>query len=198
MGPWYKLYYRVGFTPWERAGARFVAVLDVFLAREGLTPGRALDVGCGTGRHAIELASRGWQVTGLDRVPLALERARRRAAAAQVDVTFVEADVTNLPAGVGDGFDLVIDLGCFHGLGVAERDAYGRGLDLAASPGANLLMFAFAPQRLPRLLPRGVSRADLERALSNWMVAGESAADVTSLPAMLGRADPHWFHLVHR
>ena len=60
-----------------------------------LPPGAAiLDVGCGTGRHSIELARRGYAVTGLDVSRGMLEQARKRAEAARVEVTWLEADAT--------------------------------------------------------------------------------------------------------
>ena len=72
----------------------------------GLPPGRALDVGCGEGADAVWLARRGWRVTGVDVSGVALERARRHAGAAGVDVDWVHAGL--LEAGLPSGaFDLV-------------------------------------------------------------------------------------------
>jgi len=53
---------------------------------------KILDLGCGTGRHAVELAKRGYVVTGLDLSETLLERAREKAAAAGVKVDFIHAD----------------------------------------------------------------------------------------------------------
>jgi SAM-dependent methyltransferase len=71
-----------------------------------LRPGRALDVGCGEGGDAIWLASRGWQVTGVDPSGVALRRAEVSARAAGVDVTWVRAGLLTLPEGHGH-YDLV-------------------------------------------------------------------------------------------
>jgi len=49
---------------------------------------RILDIGCGTGRHAIELAKRGFKITGVDLSNSQLERAKQKAASAKVDVDF--------------------------------------------------------------------------------------------------------------
>src|SRR4051812_30401147 len=100
MSTGYRLAYRFGFTPWEQAGVGFGPQLASLLDREevGLASpyGKALDVGCGTGAHAIELARRGWQVTGVDAVAKALAAAREKAAAADAEVRFVEGDATRL------------------------------------------------------------------------------------------------------
>jgi SAM-dependent methyltransferase len=62
-------------------------------AVEGATPGRALDLACGAGRHAVWLAERGWQVTAVDFSEVALAEARRLAADRGVDVEWIQADV---------------------------------------------------------------------------------------------------------
>jgi SAM-dependent methyltransferase len=62
-------------------------------AVEGSEPGRALDLACGAGRHAVWLAERGWQVTAVDFSEVALAEARRLAAVRGVDVEWIAADV---------------------------------------------------------------------------------------------------------
>jgi SAM-dependent methyltransferase len=72
-----------------------------------LEPGRALDLGCGNGRHAMWLAERGWSVTAVDFSAEALRQARERAAATGVDVAWVEADLTAYEPAT-QAFDLVL------------------------------------------------------------------------------------------
>jgi SAM-dependent methyltransferase len=59
----------------------------------GLVPGRALDLAAGDGRNAIRLARDGWSVTAVDFSSVAIERARRSATTAGVDVDWVQADL---------------------------------------------------------------------------------------------------------
>ena len=67
---------------------------------------KILDVGCGTGRHAVELAKRGYEVTGLDLSETQLRKARAKAAEAGVKVKFIQADARNFR--VDTPFDLAI------------------------------------------------------------------------------------------
>ena len=91
----------------EREGARWSGRPNGRLKAEvaGLTPGRALDVGCGEGADAIWLARSGWTVTAIDISEVALSRAREAARLADVAVNWVRGDAlqTSFPAG---SFDL--------------------------------------------------------------------------------------------
>jgi len=78
-----------------------LAEVDFLLEELSLPPGAALlDVGCGTGRHSIELARRGYSVTGLDLSSEMLARAAQAAKSAGVRVKLIQADATrfSLPA----------------------------------------------------------------------------------------------------
>lgn len=72
-----------------------------------LAVGRAVDLGCGTGRHALWLAQRGWTVTGVDASAVGLEQAEARAVSLGLRLTLVHSDLADYrpPA---DGFDLVL------------------------------------------------------------------------------------------
>ena len=137
----YRALYLVGFTPWEKmvlvpAADQIRDMFDRETAERQPMPRRALDLGCGSGIWAVELASRGWDVTGVDFVPKALQRARKRASRAGVDLRLVRGDVTDLgSAGVGSGYDLLVDFGCFHDeLTDEQRGAEGREVTAVAAP----------------------------------------------------------------
>src|SRR5256885_14942146 len=70
--------------------------------------------------------------------------ARRKAAEAQVSPRFVVGDVTRLTElGLGVDYGLFLDLGCFHSIPDAGRDAYFRGVSQVARAGATMLLFCF-------------------------------------------------------
>jgi len=78
-----------------------------------------LDVGCGTGRHAIELAKRGYQVTGIDLSEDQLKKAREKAGNEGVEVTFLQRDARDFS--FDDPFDLVIMI-CEGAFSLMETD----------------------------------------------------------------------------
>lgn len=80
---------------------------------------RILDVGCGTGRHAIELTRRGYNVTGIDLSESQLARARKKAAAEGLDIDFQQQDARNLS--FEGEFDVAIML-CEGGFPLMETD----------------------------------------------------------------------------
>jgi SAM-dependent methyltransferase len=135
-------YFR-GQMPWDtgQTPPEIVALADE------LPPGRALDLGCGTGTSARYLASRGWQVTGVDFIPAAIRRARKLAREANLSVDFRVGDVTRLN-GLNGPFDLAFDIGCFHNLSPAQQQAYAAGLARLTRPGATFALYAFAPREL--------------------------------------------------
>lgn len=91
--------------------------VDFFLAMFPLLAGASiLDMGCGTGRHSVELAKRGYKVTGVDISSGMLAEARKKADAAGVTVQWVEADATQ-PLNLPDSFDAAISL-CEGGFGL--------------------------------------------------------------------------------
>ncbi len=89
----------------------------------------------------------------------------------------MHGDVTALrQADVGSGYRLLVDTGTFHGLADSQREAMGREVTAIAADDATLLLDCFAPRRRGPL-PRGASRADVERAFPGWEIAGVEVAD---------------------
>jgi SAM-dependent methyltransferase len=176
----FRLMYRVGLTPWDEHPIAS-SLQELIEGRNGSPPipaGTALDLGCGTGDSSIYLAKHGWQVTGVDFVAKALDKARAKAAAKMVAVDFARADVTRLGSeGVGKDFDLIVDNGCLHGMSDQDRDAYVREVTAVAAPDARLLIVAFPPGSFP---VRGISQSDIEqRFTQDWQL--RSAGDEPGL-----------------
>ena len=179
----YEFAYKLGFHPWEDLAEHppFAEKLLELVAREedGREPpyGPALDLGCGSAVWGVQLAERGWNVTGVDIVEKALRRAREHIEEAGVEMRLVHGDVTGLrQADVGSGFRLVLDTGTFHGLADAQREAMGQEISAITAPDATLLLDCFARRRRGPL-PRGASRVDVQRAFPTWEITDVEIAD---------------------
>jgi cyclopropane fatty-acyl-phospholipid synthase-like methyltransferase len=198
----YGLAYAIGFHPWEDLADHppFADKLMELVTREedayGPPYGSALDLGTGSAVWGVQLAKRGWEVTGIDTVRKALDRARERVDEAGVEMRLVHGDVTALrKAGVGSGFRFVLDTGTFHGLTDAQREAVGTEVSALAAPDATVILDCFAPKRRGPL-PRGASRADVEHAFSGWEVTDVEIADTEPDPlAKLLKFDECFYRL---
>jgi SAM-dependent methyltransferase len=142
----YEILYLLRMRPWERDGVA-PQLRELVEGPGALPPGRALDVGCGTGAPSVYLALRGWEVTGVDVVARALAQARARAQDAGVSLHLIHGDVTRVAEEVASRgpYRLLLDAGCYHGLDDAQRARYAELVGQVAEDGAALLMFALTP-----------------------------------------------------
>lgn len=113
--------YRDGNLPWDTG--RPSSELQRMLARHAILPCRALELGCGTGTNSIWLAQQGFEVTGIDVAPLAVERAEKLARAAAVTADFMVADVLHLPD-LDKPCAFFFDRGCYHAVRRGAPELY--------------------------------------------------------------------------
>jgi SAM-dependent methyltransferase len=138
---WYETFFSgVTLDLWQKAVSPDVTAAAVeFLERElQLQTGcRVLDIPCGSGRHSIELARRGYVVAGIDIAAENIERARAAAAVAGAKVDFRQGDMRNVPDNLqveaafcfGNSFGYIQD---------ADTEKFVAGLARAIKPGGRL------------------------------------------------------------
>ncbi|MFH1185602.1 MAG: class I SAM-dependent methyltransferase [Chloroflexota bacterium] len=122
--------------PWDR-GTSPPELLNYVATHR---PGRAIDLGCGSGTNVLTLALRGWKVTGVDFAPRAIRRAKTKMGRAGATADFLIEDVSQ-STDLHGPFDLALDIGCFHGL--RERTVYLANLAGALEKGAHWLLYGF-------------------------------------------------------
>lgn len=158
----FDLSYRLGKPRWD-TGITPPEIRQL-IEDEKFPPGRALDIGCGTGTNAIYLAQHGFEVIGVDYMARAIQRARQKAQAANAAIEFRAADVM-APGALGKPFDLILDIGCFHSLDPYGRVRYADNLVRWSHQGTLYLVYSFFP-RSGALRGIGVSRDEMERLMS--------------------------------
>jgi len=125
---------------------------------QSASPGRALDVGCGTGTNLTTMAERGWAVVGVDIAWLSVLRARVKLRQACFEGRVINGDITgdlDLPS----PFDLVLDIGCYHSLSPTGREKYRQHLQNWLKQGGSYLIYAH--RKTAPGSPHGISEDDV-------------------------------------
>jgi SAM-dependent methyltransferase len=137
--PHWEEHYRSGHPPWDtgRASSELIRIVE----EERIDPCRTIELGCGTGTNAIWLAERGFEVSAIDLVPLAIEKAIDRAAKAGVKVRFLSLNLLELPD-LGEPFDFLFDRGCYHAVRREDATGYLNAVDRLLRSGARGLILA--------------------------------------------------------
>ncbi len=139
MKSFYGILYRYFHDPWD-IGPRDELVRLV--ENHTIQPGRAVDLGCGSGANALYLAQHGFEVTGVDFSQAAIERARQRANAAGVQIRFLVDDLTDLHQ-ISGQFDFLLDYGVLDDLPLRQREAYLQNMLPLTRPGSCYLLWGF-------------------------------------------------------
>ena len=135
----FTLQYLLYDPPWDTG----ITPPEVYRFLEAHPPGRALDLGCGTGTNVITLAEHGWRATGIDYVPRAIRIARRKAnrkgLSARADFRIGNA---LSPDSFRGEYEFILDIGCFHSFSDKEAEKYARNVSAYLAEGGSLLLYA--------------------------------------------------------
>ncbi|MCI0639372.1 MAG: class I SAM-dependent methyltransferase [Gemmataceae bacterium] len=187
-----------GKAPWDigRPQMPFVAAAD-----QVTSP--VLDAGCGTGDTALFFAGRGHQVTGIDFVEEAIQRARRKAAERGLSAEFLAKDALTL-GDWGKQFASVIDSGLFHVFSDENRRRYVSGLARIVEPRGRLFLMCFSDEEPGTEGPRRVPRQELYDAFQDgWEIESVQAVRFEVNPEFTGitfsEGGPKaWFAIIRR
>jgi SAM-dependent methyltransferase len=142
------------FYPFMFSDERFAATPDEvtrILALTQCSGGSVLDLCCGPGRHSIDLAQRGFKVTGVDRSPFLLAKAREHAAKSSASIEWVEQDMRNFIRPVS--FDLACSLFTSFGYFEDEQDDFRvlKNIHQSLKENGVLIMEMLGKERLARV-----------------------------------------------
>jgi len=150
----FNLFY-LGHPPWDTG----VSPPELIQLLKATTPGRALDVGCGTGTNLVTMGTYGWEVVGVDIAWLSVLKARQKIRKAQMRSRVYHADVSG-QLRMENTFDLVLDIGCFHSLSGLEKGRYQQNLRAWLGESGTYLLYAH--QRISPSSDHGITEEDLD------------------------------------
>jgi ubiquinone/menaquinone biosynthesis C-methylase UbiE len=148
------------------------------LARTGRLVGQVLDVGCGTGEHALMAAALGLPATGVDLAATAIALATRKAEQRALSARFLTADALQL-AELGVSFDTVLDCGLFHVLSDPDRSSFAESLRSCMPAGARYHMLCFSDSEPGDWGPRRIRQEEIRSCFTRgWQVETIEPAEI--------------------
>jgi len=164
-----------GTPPWD-IGRPQPAFLE--LADQGVLQGRVLDVGCGTGEHALMAAVLGLQAVGIDAAPAAIAIAERKARDRGLPARFMVANALELPA-LDERFDTVLDCGLFHIFEDDDRSRFVDSLRAVIPPNGHYYMLCFSDHQPGDWGPRRVTRQEITASFhKGWKIDSIDASKI--------------------
>ena len=156
-----------GTPPWD-IGRPQPTFLD--LATAGEIRGRVLDVGCGTGEHALMAAGLGLDTTAVDTSTTAIDAAKAKAHLRGLSVRFRVQDALQLAAS-GEQFDTVLDSGLFHVFDDSARAQYVESLKAVTREGGRYFMLCFSDRQPGTVGPRRVTEPEIRASFGQgWRI----------------------------
>jgi len=145
---WDQIYrkYPLNTLGWELGKPR--PILVEFVEKGLVKKGKALDLCCGAGTNTVYLAQNGFEVTGIDISPTALEYAKAKAKKADVAINFSVENFVELPF-KDEAFDFVFDMGCFHHVEPEDRQRFIQGVSRVLKQGGMYMLTCFSYRNGP-------------------------------------------------
>ena len=182
-----------GTPPWD-IGRPQQAFLE--LANAGELRGHVLDVGCGTGEHALMAARLGLDATGVDTSPRAIAMAKTKAEERRLSARFVLCDALEL-ASLGEQFDTVLDSGLYHVFDDAPRDRYVHSLESAVRLGGRYFLLCFSDRQPGDFGPRRIREEEIRASFRDgWHL--DSLAPTTMEITIDPRGAQAWLATITR
>jgi cyclopropane fatty-acyl-phospholipid synthase-like methyltransferase len=161
--------------PWD-IGRPQPAFLE--LAEGGGLRGRVLDIGCGTGEHALLAARLGYESTGIDAAQAAIAIAEGKARDRGLTARFLVRDARQL-AGLNEQFDTVLDCGLFHVFEDDDRVRYVDSLRAVLPSGGRMYVLCFSDRQPGDWGPRRVTEDEIKTSFRDgWQVDSIEASKI--------------------
>ena len=173
-----------GQAPWD-TGRPQPAIVK--LAKTGLVRGSVLDVGCGTGENLLYLAARGHEAWGIDLVPVAIERAKAKAAERGIAAHFIVGNALELSK-LERQFDTAdCNCGLFDTFTDEDRPRFVQSARRSFSPAGLLYILCFSDEQPGTYGPRRITQQEIRESPST--MGGSSG--ISSQPSS-SRSSGRW------